>query len=108
MCWDLGGRVSKEVSDRHPAGIRPGGSVGLQTPVASGRHRHGCAGEARNSRNLDPGGLSNPLQAEASSSAPSTRWGSLRSPLDSDGDGQVVDDIARIGSRLLGGLFDKK
>jgi hypothetical protein len=33
--------------------------------------------------------------------------GGLASILDSDGDGQIADDIARIGSSMIGGLFRK-
>ena len=68
----------------------------------------GALGKAQSSRSLDPGGLSNLLEAEATSSADSSQWGSLLSLLDSDGDGDVSDDLTRIGSQLLGGLFNKK
>jgi hypothetical protein len=68
----------------------------------------GALGKARSSASLDSGGLSRLVQKEASSSAPSGQLGSLLSLLDSDHDGQVSDDIARIGSQLLGGFFGKK
>ncbi len=68
----------------------------------------GALGKAKNSRSLDPGGLSHLLQSEASSSAASSQWSGLRSLLDSNQDGEVSDDIARMGSQLLGGLFGKK
>ncbi len=66
----------------------------------------GALGKAKNQMSLDPSGLSRMLGQErqaAQQSAPDIMdfFGSM---LDSDGDGPM-DDIAKIGSSLLGGLF---
>jgi hypothetical protein len=59
---------------------------------------------------FDPGSLGGILSAEhekAAAAAPSG-MGGLASILDMDGDGNPMDDIARIGGGLLGGLFGDK
>ena len=69
----------------------------------------GALGKARREQGLDVGGLSNLLREEETVAR-------QRSPeavdmisrvLDSDGDGDVMDDVAKLGSSLLGSLFKK-
>jgi hypothetical protein len=67
----------------------------------------GALGKAKNQMNLDPSALSQMLGQErqaAQQSAPDVMdfFGKM---LDSDGDGSSMDEIAKIGSSLLGGLF---
>ena len=64
-------------------------------------------GKAKNQMNLDPSGLSRMLGQErqtARQAAPDMMdfFGKM---LDSDGDGSAMDDIAKLGSSLLGGLL---
>lgn len=68
----------------------------------------GALGKAQSNRASEPGGLADLLQSEVSKSAMPDQLGGLLSLLDSNQDGQVVDDIARMGSQLLGSLFQKK
>jgi hypothetical protein len=70
----------------------------------------GMLGKTQRSRGLDLGGLADLLggerrAAEAKAPAAANLIGSL---LDADGDGQVGDDLAKLGGSLLGGLFGKK
>ena len=67
----------------------------------------GMLGKAKNQNNLDPSGLSQMLGTErqaAQQAAPDAMdfFGKM---LDSDGDGDSMDDLAKLGSSLLGGLF---
>jgi hypothetical protein len=69
----------------------------------------GMLGRNQRQSNLDVGGLSDLLGGErrvAQKKAPQAvdLIGSL---LDSDGDGQVTDDLAKLGGSLLGGFFGK-
>jgi len=69
----------------------------------------GGLGRIRQQEGLDTGGLSSMLQGEMRSAeqkglAPS----GLLSLLDADKDGDVVDDLAKIGKGLLGNLFGNK
>lgn len=68
----------------------------------------GALGKAKTSQGLAAGELSTTLRQEAKSSAAESPFGGLLSLLDSDGDGDVTDDITRIGSQLLGGFFNKR
>jgi hypothetical protein len=70
----------------------------------------GMLGKTQRERGLDAGGLTDLLGQER-------RVAEQRSPqavdmlgrlLDSDGDGDMMDDIAKIGGGLLGGLFGGK
>jgi hypothetical protein len=71
----------------------------------------GALGRMKRQQGIDPSSLPGVLQnehAQAQAAAPSG-LGGLASMLDMDGDGNPMDDIARIGGGLLGGLFgDKK
>lgn len=72
----------------------------------------GAIGKLANQRNLDAGGLKDVLDTSATQAraqAPADLGGILGSFLDADKDGNVMDDLARMGGGLLGGLFgDKK
>ncbi len=65
-------------------------------------------GKHANQQGLDPGGLASVLQsshAQAQAQAPSGLGGILSGLLDQDHDGNVMDDVARLGGGLLGDLF---
>lgn len=68
----------------------------------------GALGRMQRQRGLDPEGLAGMLGQERrrlERSAPSGLGGVLTQLLDADGDGSMMDDVARLGSGLLGGLF---
>lgn len=70
----------------------------------------GALGRMRHQQGIDPASLPSVLQnehAQAQAAAPSG-LGGLASMLDMDGDGNPMDDIARLGGSLLGGLFGGK
>ena len=70
----------------------------------------GALGRAKREKGLDASGLASLLGGErqrAEREAPDA-MGLVGQLLDSDGDGQVLDDVAKIGGSLLGGLFGKK
>lgn len=70
----------------------------------------GALGKAKKSRGLDTSGLGALLgqeKSDAEKKAPDM-MGMLGGLLDSDGDGNVMDDVAKMGSGLLGGLFGGK
>jgi hypothetical protein len=70
----------------------------------------GALGRMRHQQGLDPGNLPGVLQQEharAQAAAP-PGLGGLAGMLDRDGDGSALDDIARMGGGLLGGLFGGK
>ncbi len=69
----------------------------------------GLLGKQQRQKNLDPGGLSSILQSglnHMNRQSPGTE-GLLARLLDQDGDGDITDDITRIGGGLLGSLFRK-
>jgi len=69
----------------------------------------GMLGQTQRQQNLDAPGLAQMLQGEqrqVAASAPGL--GGLSRLLDSDNDGQITDDLAKLGGKLLGGLFDKR
>lgn len=68
----------------------------------------GVLGRARQRQGLDADSLAGVLQDErlrATSSGPAS--GLLGQLLDSDGDGDVMDDVAKLGGGLLGALFGR-
>jgi hypothetical protein len=70
----------------------------------------GLLGKTQREQGLDAGGVASLLAGErkaAEQKAPEAA-GMLGRLLDSDGDGDVMDDVAKIGGGLLGGLFGKK
>ena len=68
----------------------------------------GALGKAQRRQGVEARDLSATLRQEAKSSAAASPFGGLLALLDSDQDGDTTDDIARIGSQLLGGLFKNK
>jgi len=70
----------------------------------------GALGRAQRERSLDSGGLQDMLGGErqrAEASVPGG-LGPLASILDSDGDGQIGDDLARVGGGLLRRFFSRR
>jgi hypothetical protein len=69
----------------------------------------GGLGRVRQQRGLDAGGISDLLKGEMRSAEQSGGLPTgLLSLLDQDADGDVVDDLARLGSGLLGSFLGKK
>jgi hypothetical protein len=71
----------------------------------------GALGRTRQQQGLDPGDLAGMIRAEheqAQSAVPASVLGGLSSLLDTNHDGSMVDDVARIGGGLLGDLFGNK
>ena len=73
----------------------------------------GMLGKAKRSNNLDAGGLGGALIDMATRSQQNPRQnapdlGLAGSLLDQDGDGQIMDDIANIGAKMLGGYFNRR
>ena len=66
----------------------------------------GALGRQKRQQGLDAGSLAGVLGAERQQMEQSNpAMGMLGSLLDRDDDGSVVDDIAKMGKGLLGGLF---
>jgi hypothetical protein len=68
----------------------------------------GALGQTKRQQKIDSGGLSGLLEQEVSRAGGGSQLGGLLSLLDTDKDGSVIDDVAKIGSRLLGGFLGKK
>ena len=69
----------------------------------------GALGKAKRERGFDAGGLAEMLgqQERAARQASPSAVDMFSKMLDSDGDGDPMDDIVKMGSGLLGGLFGK-
>ncbi len=70
----------------------------------------GALGRNQRQQRLDPGALAGMLGGERQrlrEQAPAG-LGPLASLLDADGDGQIGDDVARVGAGLLGGLLGRR
>ncbi len=70
----------------------------------------GMLGRAKQQQGFDAGGLSDFLTGErknAQSRSPGT-GDILGNLLDTDNDGQVIDDVVKLGTSLLGGLFGSR
>lgn len=68
----------------------------------------GALGKAKSTNGLDAGGLGNLLQNEVKTAAPQRQeMGLIEKLLDQDGDGNIMDDVAGMGMKILGGLFKK-
>lgn len=68
----------------------------------------GALGRQANQQGLDADGIAGALRtsnAQAQAQAPSGFAGILSGMLDQDNDGNVMDDVARLGGDLLGGMF---
>lgn len=70
----------------------------------------GALGRAQRQQGFDVGGLTSFLgnEREQVEGNASPALGMLTRMLDSDGDGQIIDDIAGMGAGFLGDLFGKK
>jgi hypothetical protein len=69
----------------------------------------GALGRQKRDNRLNSGGLSELLGSERREmERASPAAGMLGKLLDQDGDGSVADDIAKLGTGLLGGLFGKR
>ena len=69
----------------------------------------GALGKQKRQQGLDSGGIASLLTnsvSQHSNSNPTMNM--ITSFLDSDGDGSIVDDVANIGMKFLGGLFKKR
>ncbi|MCB0635297.1 MAG: DUF937 domain-containing protein [Lewinella sp.] len=69
----------------------------------------GMLGKAKSENNLDAGGVAGILEGftrQQQGSNPA--MGIISGFLDQDGDGSIVDDVANIGMKMLGGLFKKR
>lgn len=68
----------------------------------------GTLGKAKKEGGLDVGGIASLLSGTVTQQRSSNPTMNLvTSFLDSDGDGSIVDDVANIGMKFLGGLFKK-
>jgi hypothetical protein len=69
----------------------------------------GALGKAKREQGLDAGGLTDLLGNAASAQQNQNPAMSLITRfLDSDGDGSIIDDVAGMGMKILGGLFGGK
>lgn len=69
----------------------------------------GMLGKAKRENNLDSSGISDLLSGTVKKNTNSNPMLDLASKfLDQDGDGSIMDDIAGIGMKMLGGLFGRK
>jgi hypothetical protein len=69
----------------------------------------GMLGKAKRENNLDAGGVAGILEGFTRQQQGSNPAMSLISGfLDKDGDGSIVDDVANMGMKILGGLFNKR
>lgn len=99
------GNVENVVS--HQTGVNAatvGNILEMAAPILMG-----MLGKQQRQNNLDAGGLSNILKTgvdQMSQKSPAT-GGLLSQLLDKDGDGDIKDDVARMGFDLLGKLFRK-
>jgi hypothetical protein len=68
----------------------------------------GMLGKTKRENGLDVGGLASLLNGTVSQQQNSNPTMALvTSFLDSDGDGSIMDDVANMGMKFLGGLFKK-
>lgn len=69
----------------------------------------GALGKAKREQNLDSDGLSSLLRGTVKKNAKRNPMLDLATRfLDADGDGSVMDDLANMGMKMLGGLFGRK
>jgi len=81
-----------------------GSLMGLLAPMIMG-----TLGKAKKQQGLDVGGIASLLTNSVSSHSNSNpTMGLITKFLDSDGDGSIIDDVAGIGMKMLGGLFGRK
>lgn len=79
--------------------------LGMLAPIVMG-----ALGKQKRHQGLDPMQLSNLLTNETERARQTNRSGMnmVEQFLDSDGDGDITDDVMNIGGSLLGGLFNKR
>jgi len=66
----------------------------------------GALGRTQRQQNLDAGGLASLLGAEREQAVAATpELGMLAGLLDSDNDGQIMDDLGKMGKSVLGGIL---
>jgi hypothetical protein len=69
----------------------------------------GALGKAKRQENLDAGGLAGLLSGTVSKASQGRQdMGIIAKVLDADGDGNVMDDIAGMGIKMLGNMFKNK
>ncbi|MEZ5040498.1 MAG: DUF937 domain-containing protein [Saprospiraceae bacterium] len=68
----------------------------------------GALGKTKRQQGLDVGGLANLLNGTVSQKAQDPTMSLVTRFLDADGDGSIVDDVANMGMKILGGLFGRK
>jgi hypothetical protein len=70
----------------------------------------GMLGKAKREENLDAGGISDLLTGFMTSQkqGDNPALGMISRFLDQDGDGSIIDDVANIGMKMLGGFFKKR
>ena len=99
------GQVENNVS--RASGLDPAMVTRLMTMLAP--LVMGMLGRQKRQQNLDAGGLSDLLANEQNQlQRQNPQLGGLAQMLDSDHDGQIGDDIAKLGKSLLGGLFRRR
>lgn len=69
----------------------------------------GALGKAKREKNLDNSGLSSLLQGTVRKNSDRNPMLSMATRfLDADGDGSIMDDLANMGMKVLGGLFRRR
>ncbi len=69
----------------------------------------GALGKAKRQENLDAGGLAGLLSGTVSKASQGRQdMGIIAKVLDADGDGNVMDDIAGMGIKMLGNMFKNR
>jgi len=69
----------------------------------------GALGKAKKQQNLDQGGLANLLSGTINQASQGRQeLGIIGKVLDADGDGNVMDDIAGMGMKVLGNMFKNR
>lgn len=68
----------------------------------------GALGKAKRDNNLDSSGISDLLTGTVKKHNDNPLMGLATRFLDADGDGSIMDDLANMGLKMLGGLFGRK
>ena len=82
--------------------LKTGELMKLLAPIVMG-----TLGKTRKQQSLDLGGLTRMLSGTVNQNSSRADMGLISKVLDADGDGNVMDDIAGMGMKVLGGLFRK-
>ncbi len=103
----LGGKRSAvEAGVSQASGLNATQATALMTMVAP--MVMGALGKQKREQGLDIGALTGLLAGERQSLSQRPGVGGLLGMLDSDGDGQIADDLLKKGSGLLGGLLGRR